>query len=362
MAEVHGTCDPQFAPVRDAFAATLDTADVGASLAVFRDGRPVLDLWGGHVDEARTTPWERDTIVNVWSTTKTMAALCVLVLADRGALDLDGPVAAHWPEFAAHGKDAVLVRHVLAHTAGLPTWDRPITVEDLYDHPKAAALLADQPTRWPAGEVGCYHSLTQGYLLGELVHRVTGRSLGAFFAEDVAGPLGADFHIGLAAHDRVAPIIPAERGPRPTPTALFDAPPNPEIDPAVANTEAWRRAEVPSANGHGNARSVAAVQSVLACGGTMNGVRLLSPETCARVLEEQYAGMDHQLGVPMRYGLGYALSGDTCSWGGWGGSLVVVDPGNRLTVAYAMNRMLERGPLGDDRGMNLVLAAYGSLG
>ncbi|WP_367127307.1 serine hydrolase domain-containing protein [Saccharothrix sp. HUAS TT1] len=361
MAEIGGTYDERFRAVRDAFAASLDRDDVGGSVAVFVDGEPVVDVWGGYADAARTTPWERDTIVNVWSTTKTMSALCALVLADRGAVDLDAPVAEYWPEFAAAGKGGVLLRHVLGHTAGLPTWHEPITVPELFDWDGATARLAAQAPRWEPGTVGCYHPLTQGFLLGEVVRRVTGRSLGAFFAEEIAGPLGADFHIGLPAeHDhRVAPVIP--------PPAADAAPglpgerPNPAIVARDANTAAWRRAEVPSAGGHGNARSVAAVQSVLASGGVAGGVRLLSEAGCARVVQEQFRGVDRYLGVPVRYGMGYRVEGRTCSWGGWGGSVVVVDLETRMTVAYVMNRMLDNGTLGDTRGLGLVLTAYRAL-
>ncbi|MFD0201898.1 MULTISPECIES: serine hydrolase domain-containing protein [Saccharothrix] len=363
MAEISGTCDDRFHAVRDAFAASLDGDDVGASVAVHVDGEPVVDLWGGYVDAARTRPWERDTIVNVWSTTKTMVALCALILADRGVLDLDAPVARYWPEFAAAGKDGVLVRHVLGYTAGLPTWTEPITVPELFDWDDATARLAAQPARWEPGAVGCYHPLTQGFLIGEVIRRVTGRGVGAFFAEEVAGPLGADFHIGLAVeHDhRVAPVIPPPGTSDSAAPGLPGERPNPTIVAQDANTAAWRRAVIPSAGGHGNARSVALVQSVLACGGEVGGVRLLSEAGCRRVLQEQFRGVDHYLDVPIRYGLGYRVEGRTCSWGGWGGSVVVADLDTRMTVSYVMNQMLDQGALGDSRGLGLVLAAYGGL-
>lgn len=354
MAHIEGTCDERFEAVRDALAASLDKDDVGASVAVYLDGAPVVDLWGGYADEARTRPWERDTITAVWSTTKTMTALCALILADRGELDLDAPVAAYWPEFAAAGKDEVLVRHVLGHTAGLPSWDEPLTVERLYDWPAMTALLAAQAPASEPGTVGAYHAVTQGYLAGEVIRRVTGRRLGRFFAEEVAGPLDADFHIGLAPeHDhRVAPVIPATTR---APEFADRGPGNPDVPAEVANTEAWRRADIPSANGFGNARSVAAVQSVLTSGGR----GLLSAAGCERALEEQFTGEDQVLGARIRYGMGYAVQGRSCSWGGWGGSLVVNDFDRRMTVAYVMNRMLEQGPLGDDRGLSVVLATFG---
>ncbi|MFC7386073.1 serine hydrolase domain-containing protein [Sphaerisporangium rhizosphaerae] len=363
MADTHGMCDERFGAVRETLAASLDDRDVGASVAVYLDGEPVVDLWGGYADAERTVPWERDTIVNVWSTTKTMTALCALILADRGDLDLTAPVAKYWPEFAAAGKERVEVRHLLSHTAGLPAFDEPITVEQVCDREESTRRLAGQFPRWEPGTQAGYHAVTQGHLVGEVVRRVTGRTLGAFFAEEVAGPLGADFHIGTPAeHDhRVASVI----APPPSPGDSGE-PGNPPLRAEDANTVAWRRAEIPAGNGHGNARAVGAVQSVLSNGGTARGVRLLSPAGCERALEEQYHGPDRVLGVPMRYGIGYGLGGGmfpgrrTCYWGGWGGSLVVNDLDARMTVAYAMNRMLS-GSLGDDRGLLLVTAAYESL-
>ncbi|MGN6173331.1 MAG: serine hydrolase domain-containing protein, partial [Streptosporangiaceae bacterium] len=308
MTQIHGTCAERFSGVREALAESLAAQDVGASVAVYLDGEPVVDLWGGYADAARTTAWQRDSIINTFSTTKTMTALCALILADRGELDLTAPVARYWPEFAAAGKQDVQVWHLLSHTAGLPTWDEPMTVDDLYDWPKATARLAAQAPKWEPGTQAGYHAVTQGYLVGEVVRRVTGVSLGTFFAREVAGPLGADFHIGTPAEldGRVIPVIAPPPPPAKTETETAAAPDprhepgNPPLDaPRDANTQAWRRAEIPAVNGHGNARSVAAVQSVLACGGTARGVTLLSPEGCEQAVTEQYRGPDVILGLPM---------------------------------------------------------------
>src|SRR3954449_9229511 len=208
MADIQGSCDDLFTAVPSALAGFLDDGDVGASAAVVVDGDPVVDVWGGFADAGRTVPWQRDTIAHVYSVTKTMTALCALILADRGQLDLAAPVCRYWPEFATAGKEGVLVRHVLSHTAGLPDWDGP--VEELYDWPATTARLAAQAPQWEPGSAAGYHSLTQGFLVGEVVRRITGRSLGEFFAAEVAGPLDADFHIGLPAeHDkRVALSVP----------------------------------------------------------------------------------------------------------------------------------------------------------
>ncbi|MBW8482141.1 serine hydrolase domain-containing protein [Actinomadura parmotrematis] len=352
MAEVQGHCEARFEKVAEALAASLDADDVGASAAVYVDGEPVVDIWGGHTDAARTTPWQRDTITGVWSTTKVMTALCALVLADRGDLDLDAPVARYWPEFAAAGKDGVLVRHLLGHTAGLPDWDGPVTAEELYDRPAVTARLAAQAPQWAPGTAGGYHSVTFGFLIGEVVRRVTGRGVGAFFADEIAGPLGADFHITLPPEhdDRVAPLIPDPKG---------DKPDGFLVGVADAATPQWRRAELPAIGGYGNARSVALVQSALACGGEAGGVRLLSEAGAARIFEEQFSGTDRVLGIPVRWGLGYRLEGATASWGGWGGSVVLVDPGNRMTVSYVMNQVLWDD--GYARGLGVVMAAYESL-
>lgn len=365
MADIHGDCDILFSAVPEKLAALLDGGDAGGSVAVFVDGEPVVDVWGGFTDAERTTPWGRDTITNVWSVTKTMTALCALILADRDTLDLDAPVARYWPEFAAAGKEKVLVRHLLSHTAGLPEWDVPVTLDDFCDWPSITALLAAQPPRWEPGADGGYHSLTQGFLVGEVVRRITGRTVGEFFAAEVAGPLGADFHIGLSAEhdDRVARVVP----PPGKDEDYAASAPGPDAMPASGtgirvrdgNSVAWRRAQIPAASGFGNARSVALVQSVMACGGTLKGVRLLSEAGTGRAREGQFEGEDRVLGMPMHWGLGYGLFGTTYGWGGWGGSLVMIDPDARMAVAYVTNQMRE--PAEETRGLDVVMSAYEGL-
>jgi CubicO group peptidase (beta-lactamase class C family) len=381
MATIDGTCDERFEGVRDAFAANFDQGlDVGASVCVTLDGQTVVDLWGGTVDgtldQPGSTPWERDTITNVWSTTKTMTALCALILADRGDLDFHAPVARYWPEFKEGGKEAVTVANLMSHTAGLSGWQEPMKPEDLYDWDLACSRLAAQEPWWEPGTASGYHAITQGYLVGEVIRRIDGRTVGRFFADEVAGPLGADFHIGLPAeHDhRVSRVIPpppldellAEADPDSIPVRTFV---NPPISAEQSWEEAWRRAEIPAAGGHGNARSVARAQSVLACSGELDGIRLLSPAGCAAVLEEQSNGPDLVLAVPLRFGLGYGLmtpeiplspNDRSYFWGGWGGSVVIVDLDARLCISYVMNRMGE-GTIGDTRGIGIVFAAYGAL-
>lgn len=360
MADIRGSYDDLFTAVPGALASYLDAGDVGGSAAVFVDGKPVVDVWGGFADAGRTVPWERDTITNVWSVTKTMTALSALVLADRGELDVDAPVVRYWPEFAAAGKEKVLVRHLLSHTAGLPDFVGP--VEELYDWPAVTARMAALAPQWEPGTAAGYHSLTLGFLVGEVIRRITGRTVGEFFAEEVAAPLGADFRIGLSAeHDhRVALAVPP---PGRDEDYAAGAPGAPSGATAIrvrdGNGVAWRRSQIPAGSGFGNARSVALAQSAMACAGTVGAVRLLSPAGCERAWEEQFSGEDRILGMPVSWGLGYARFDTMYGWGGWGGSLVMVDPGARMAVAYVTNQMRE--PETDQRGLELVMAAYEGL-
>lgn len=372
--EVQGFCNQQFARVGEVFQKNFDRGlEIGASVAVYKEGEPVVDLWGGWVDEAHSAPWGRDSITNVWSTTKTMTNLCALMLADHGEINLFAPVATYWPAFKANDKEAVEVRHLLSHTSGLSGWQEPLTTEDLYDWEKVTSLLAAQKPWWPPGTASGYHAFTQGYLVGEVVRRVTGQSLGTFFAQEVAGPLKADFQIGLPPDDdfRTVAGIPPESVPLdelPLNNELFVKTfTNPLLTPEMTYQEEWRRAEIPAANGHSNARGVAAVQSVLSNGGEARGTRLLSAQGCENVFVEQSNGVDLVLGIPIRFGMGYALSSEgiplgerTCFWGGLGGSLVVSDLDSRVTFAYVMNR-LETSMFGDMRGVALALATASSL-
>jgi CubicO group peptidase (beta-lactamase class C family) len=376
MSLVHGTVDPRFGHVREALATALgDGTDIGASFAATIDGEPVIDLWGGWADEARTRPWERDTIVNVYSTTKTMTALTALWLADQGGLKFEETVAHYWPEFAAAGKQDVTVAHLMSHAAGLSGFVDPMQRSDIYDWNLVCSKLAAQAPYWEPGTAAGYHGLTQGFLVGEVVRRITGKSLGTVFAEQLAGPLGADFHIGLdAAHDhRVADLVPPAQG------ASITAGPqselaknmggNPPIDPLETRLRAWRAAEIPAANGHSNARSVVAVQTLMANGGVAGGKRLLSEAGVRRALELQIdTPNDLVLGMPVRYGLGYGLAGpqrpfpsaNTVFWGGYGGSLVVCDMDLRLCMSFVMNKMAAT-TMGDMRAGMLMAGVWGAL-
>lgn len=372
----HGFTHDRFGAVRTEFEANLASgADVGAAYCATVEGETVVDLWGGYADAAKTRAWERDTIVNVYSTTKTMTALTALLIADRGDLDFDAPVARYWPEFAANGKADVKVSHLMSHSAGLSGWKEPITNDDLYDWEKMTSLLAAQAPYWAPGTAPGYHALTQGYLVGEVVRRITGRSLGAVFREEIAQPLGADFHIGLPASEdgRVAELIPPPPG-----TAIGEVSQtelqanmsnNPGIDVSVTRTRGWRGAEIPAAGGTGNARSVAEIHAILANGGVAKGKRFMSEAGCRKALELQVEGKDLIMGTPARFGMGFGLAGgmvplpnpNTIYWGGYGGSLVIIDMDARTTFGYVMNKMAGT-TTGDMRALGLAMAMWGALG
>lgn len=378
---VQGEWAKRFAPVRDTFEANFATdREVGASFAATVNGELTVDLWGGNADAAGTRLWQRDTIVNVFSTTKAIAALCAHILVDRGQLDLNAPVARYWPEFAQAGKDSIPVHYLLSHRAGLAALRPPLPTEALYDWPRMVNTLAAEAPWWKPGSQSGYHAMTFGYLVGEVVRRISGKTLGTFVRDEIAAPLGADFHIGLDAGEdhRVGEMVP------PRPDEVAAAGPSAQVDPesmlgkvmgnpplvaAVANQRAWRGAEIPAANGHGNARSVARIMAALACGGRLGGVRVIGETTLARAIEEQCYGPDLVLGIPMRWGLGFMMTSKdlpfgpnprTFGHGGWGGSLGVADWDAHVSWAYVMNKM-SPGTTGDTRALALVAALYGAL-
>lgn len=375
---VDGDADPRFAGLLDAFRQNLATGEeLGGSLCVLVDGRPVVDVWGGWSDPDRTRQWERDTITNVWSLSKTVSSLAALLLIDRGELDPDAPVAAYWPEFGAAGKDGVLVRHVLTHSSGVSGWDQPVSAEDIMDVDAATDRLAAQAPWWPAGAATGYHLLDYGHLIHGLVRAVTGRGLGAFVAEELAVPLDADFWLGLPAEEdhRVSPVVP----PPPSQLDLSALPPGspaartfggPVLGAEVTWTRAWRAAGIGGAGGQGNARSVARLNALIAGRGQVDGRRMLSPEAVDLIFASPVEGIDLVLGLPLRWGLGWGLrhplstaylpEGRVASWGGWGGSLVAADVDRGVTFAYVMNRMSD-GILASERGRTYLRAAYDAL-
>ncbi|RQP13192.1 MAG: class A beta-lactamase-related serine hydrolase [Microbacteriaceae bacterium] len=376
-APIEGHVDPRFAALREEFARQLESGDeLGASLAVIVDGEPVVDLWGGWADPERTRLWGSDTITNVWSISKTVTALAALLLIDRGELDPGAPVARYWPEFAAAGKENVRVRHLLNHTSGVSGWAQPVSASGILEPRAAAARLAAQPAWWPAGTMSGYHLLNDGTLIGDVVHRITGRDLGRFVAEELAGPLRADFWLGLPESEehRVSNVVPP-----PPPQGLDQVPPDsralttftgPVLAAEITWTREWREAGIGGAGGQGNARGVALLNSLIAQGGVAGGTRLLSQETVERVFEQHTDGVDLVLGLPLRFGLGYVVSnrastptipeGRVGFWRGYGGSIVIADADRRMTFAYVMNRM-SPGIIGSPRSEAYTRAVYSAL-
>jgi CubicO group peptidase (beta-lactamase class C family) len=378
-AMVSGWVAPGFDGVHDAFVANFrrDEADcdLGASLAVYLDGRCVVDLWGGFTDPARTKPWARDTLANVWSASKGIVAIAVALLVDQGRAAYDDPVAKHWPEFAAAGKGAITLGQILSHQSGLNGWEVPTGFDDLYDWPTATARLAAQAPFWPPGTAASYHALTHGFLAGEVIRRITGQDVGGFIRDAIAGPLGADFHIGLpAALDwRVAELVP------PPPANAIPGGPglaeiprravtNPTPDAALANTRAWRGAQIPAANGHGSAQGLARIYGALASGGVLDGVRLMSSDGIARLAAPRHPGPDLMLG-PRVWGAGVSMGvvpafgphADTFGHTGWGGAFGCTNLRRRVAIGYVMNRMGGQ-VAANPRATSLAAAVFAALG
>ena len=493
--EIQGLCEPRFEAVKDAFTRNFEEGmEVGASFAVTINGEYVIDIWGGYKDKEKTQPWNKDTICNVYSTTKVPTVLCTMMCVDRGLLDLDEKVGKYWPEFAQNGKENILVRHILSHTPGLAGIEETIPFNTYYNWDKITSLLAAQKPWWEPSTKSGYHSTTHGFLLGELVRRVSGKTLGKFFKEKIADPLNIDFHIGLAEEfvPRVTTLIPDlpimeyvsslmsrifkignnseivrneietlekrvsldygdedqfaviisngkinfKAGKIDNPDCSFIASKeragatnwifsslNEEPDYISKNLKIegnsevinqikklfelialearrlgtvgikmalnpiglrdrsgdreWQAAESPASNGHGNARSVAKIASIIACEGELDGTRFISQETLEKILEEQIYDKDIVMLYPIRWGLGVALptkqrprpNPRTCFWGGMGGSAISMDLDAHIGIGYVMNQMktqtLQETAANmfhsDTRGNRLIAAVLESL-
>jgi CubicO group peptidase (beta-lactamase class C family) len=381
--QVLGSYDERFAAVRDALENNFrEHGEVGAAVAIELEGRPVVDIWAGWADQERTRPWREDTLVNVFSVGKAMAAVCVLMLAERGQVELDAPVSRYWPEFAGHGKEDVTVRMVLAHRAGLPAIRRSLPGQAMCDWELMVTSLAEERPWWEPGSTHGYHVNTFGFLAGEIVRRVSAETIGAFFRREIARPLGADFHFGIGPeHD--ARIADYSFGAGATPPGEADRPSEP-LDEArrfllsrvymnppglsglgTVNTREWRAAEIPSTNGHATARAIARIYSALAAGGAVDGMRLLQPETLQQAVAEASSGTDFVLGRPSRFGLGFQLTQPERPLGpnpagfghfGVGGSLGFADPDAGLAFGYVMNRFGSRWQ--NPRNRALIDAVY----
>ena len=384
---IDGECESGFDRIRQAFIENFDRrGEIGAAVAVTIGGRPVVDLWAGHTDPARSRPWRRDTIVNVYSTTKGLCALCAHRLADQGKLDFDAPVAQYWPEFAAGGKSTMPVKYLLNHKAGLAAIRAPLKFDELFSWSKVTSELARQEPWWQPGTKHGYHAITFGWLVGEVVHRISGKSLGTYFRDEIAKPLGADAYIGFGPEldARVANIVgappPKPGQPNPLMEMLKDPesvsakainnPPN-AIAPETVNSRAWRGAEIPGANGHSTARALARIYGALACGGELDGVKIISPASLPRCYTEQSKGTDEVLKFPTRFSLGYMLSQPGAQLGpnqrsfghpGAGGSLGFADLDAKVGFGYVMNQMGDAAAaLMDPRCAALIDAVYASL-
>jgi len=385
--DIAGEVAPRFAGVKEAFEDNFARhGDVGAAVAVYHHGRKVVDLWAGQADRRSGTPWDRDTLTLVFSSTKGVTAIAVHRLAERGLLDLDAPVADYWPEFAAEGKGTVPVRWLLSHRAGLPVFDDPPAVDDALAWGPAVDALAAQRPLWEPGTAHGYHAITFGWLVGEVVRRATGRRLAEVVADDVAGPLGLDLWIGLPETEehRVSRLLAA---PPPDRDALAAIPTDQRrrleafLDPASLtlralnvtqppfnfNSPAVHAAELPAANAITTARSLAKLYAATI--GEVDGHRLLDPATVASATVEQAAGPDRVLLVDSRFGSGFFLP---CrftplmgprSFGhpGAGGSVAFADPDTGVAFAYVMNQM-QPNLGGDQRAAGLVDAVAQAVG
>ncbi len=366
---IEGLCAEGFELIRQAFVENFTIrGDVGAALTVVAHGDMVVDLWGGWRDEARTQRWQRETVVNIWSTTKGVAAMCFAMLVDQGRANYEEPVATWWPEFAQAGKGAVTLGDLLSHRAGLCGFATPASVADLLAGSRSAARLAAQAPLWPLGEGFGYHAITGGILATELFERIEGRSLRKFVADELAGNRGLDIQIGLAAADeprRAKMIAPADM--TSVDVGSLSAPQiaalgNPPLDPLLPNSLDWRRADLPSANGHATARALAELYWRLISG------ELVSTETLRCATSVRSEGVDLVLGVPTRWAAGflrntggvYGPNDAAFGHSGWGGSFAMADPATGVTIAYVMNRMGSM--LRDDpRDVALIQAVFDAL-
>ncbi|HUW00713.1 MAG TPA: serine hydrolase domain-containing protein [Acidimicrobiales bacterium] len=367
MGAIHGFCDERFAPLEEMFRANQDDEiDAGASLAVTLDGEFVVDLWAGTTDYELKEPWVEDTLVYVFSTSKVMVNIAVLMTYDRGLLDLDAPIVEYWPEFGQNGKDRITTRQILVHKSGLPGFGRPIGWDEIHDWDHMIGVLEAAELWYEPGTVAHYHPLTYGFLLGELVHRTAGVAFADFFAREVAAPMGADFHFGLTAPEdqaRVAELWPAD--PETTNEAVDD-PVMAELEEGLWVVPERMAAVMPSTNGIGNARSIARICSMMATGGELEGRRYLSKATIDEAGTEQSFEDDRMLG-PCRYGLGFGLDSEyfpgpsptAMHWGGYGGSLATMDPATGISAGFAPNRLLadpepDGAPMMQDRLSRLI--------
>ncbi len=373
---LQGSCEPAFSEVREAFLANFrDGIDHGAAFAVVKGGSQLVDLWGGYADAARECLWQRDTMVCVQSVTKSLVALSLAMLVDRGRLRYDAPVAEVWPAFAAGGKGEITLAQVLSHQAGLNSVRERLELQDLYRGDRFIRALEAMEPLYRPGSQCIYHALSYGFLGAEILRRADGRSIGRFIAEEIAGPLQASIYLGLPAEEdhRAAEIVPAPDADDPMeeasrrPSAFGYV--NPRVRPSEPNTRVWRAAEMPAGSAHADALSLARVYAALAAGGRAGDVTLLSPEGLAVATRERFDGIEGGFGWPIRFAAGFMLNKEAIfgpspralGHTGWGGYMAYGDPDAGIGVAYVTNRMSTFGGEADPRRVRLLEALYRAL-
>lgn len=373
---IEGFCDPRFEGVRDAFAwCFAQGLEHGGGVSVVAGGRTVVDLWGGHADAARTRPWQRGTLVNVWSSTKGVMALAVAMLVDRGKLDYAAPVARYWPQFAAGGKERITLDQVMSHRSGLNGLAVPMDEAGMLAWVPYVDALGSMSPLWEPGSRCVYHALSYGHLAGEVLRRVDGRSIGRFIAQEIAGPIGADFHVGLLQSEdyRTAEMI---EGPKASEWVEFvraspfpHACDNPTPRALAPNDRAWRAAEVPGGNGQSTAHALALIYGMMAAGGTWEGKPLIGRAAIEEATRSRFRGMDDSFALPAAFAAGfqiedpvYAGRASPRSFGhtGWGGAIGFADPDAGLGFGYVTNRMVGFDDL-DPRRKALIDAVYDAL-
>ena len=374
--EIHGECDPQFSKVKETFEKLYqEDREIGSCFAVYKDGNPLVELWGGFQDKDKTKPWQKDNLVTVYSTTKGVAAFCIALAMEKGLLKYEEKVSTYWPEFASNGKEDITVGMLMSHQAGICSPETR-NVDDYYNQNLMAEKLAGMTPIWEPGTASGYHSMTFGWLTSELILRVTGKSLGTFFREEVGDQHEIDFFIGLPESEdhRVAELVPFEivrnENSEQQKIELTEAQKSQRNSAGtldIQNTKAWRQAEIPSANGQGNARGLAKFYSLIVP--EDNSLKLLKDDTVNQMTTMQIEGRDLVLAVQVRWGVGFILNKHKVIYGpiesafghsGYGGSCAFGDPENKIGVSYVMNRMLDNFNA-DGRSIELINATYNCL-
>ena len=374
--EIQGECDPQFSKVKETFEKLYrEDREIGSCFAVYKDGNPLVDLWGGFQDKDKTKPWQKDNLVTVYSTTKGVAAFCIALAMEKGLLKYEEKVSTYWPEFSSNGKEDITIGMLMSHQAGICSPETR-NVDDYYNQNLMAEKLAGMTPIWEPGTASGYHSMTFGWLTSELILRVTGKSLGTFFREEVGDRHEIDFFIGLPESEdhRVAELVPFDivrnENSEQQQVELTDAQKSQRNSAGtldIQNTKEWRQAEIPSANGQGNAGGLAKLYSLIVP--EDNNLKLLKDDTVNQMTTMQIEGRDLVLAVQVRWGVGFILNKHKIIYGpiegafghsGYGGSCAFGDPENKIGVSYVMNRMLDNFNA-DGRSIELINATYDCL-